>query len=58
MSCLPGWSERSQRLMRAFRHYVHRNHEFQPATCDGCMEAACFLTVKGYEGDVEHPLTH
>ena len=55
MSCLPGYSEREQRLMRALRHYAYLNHVFEPTRCDGCLEVAAFLTVAGYEGDTDYP---
>lgn len=56
MSCLPQRGEREQRLMRAFHHYVYRNHDLDPAGCAGCREAAGFLTIPGYEGDIEYPV--
>lgn len=46
-----------QRLLRAFTHWVHRDHDHMPE-CAGCVEAAVFLTIRGYEGDTEHPLTN
>ena len=55
MSCLPGYGEREQRLMRAFQHYAYRDHGFDPPGCAGCLEAAAFLTVTGYQGDVGYP---
>lgn len=55
MSCMPNRSEREKRLWRAFYHYVRRNHDLNPAGCDGCREAAAFLTIPGYEGDAEYP---
>lgn len=55
MSCLPGYSGREQRLMRAFQHYALRNHELDPAGCDGCLEAVAFLAIAGYQGDLDQP---
>jgi hypothetical protein len=44
-------------VLRALRHYVHRDHAFQPRSCDGCLEVAGFLAVPGYAGG-EHPIVH
>lgn len=40
-------------MLRAFHHYVYKDHEFL-MSCDGCLEAAGFLCVLGYEGS-EYP---
>jgi hypothetical protein len=47
-----GMTVREQKMLRAL-HMVHRDHDFTPATCDGCLEAAAF----GYGGS-SHPLTN
>jgi hypothetical protein len=46
-----------QRMLRALMHFVHRNHDFSPRECQGCLEAAGFLTLPGYEGSDE-PLVY
>jgi hypothetical protein len=42
-------------MLRAFEHYAFKNHELRPAECAGCLEAAAFLTIRGYEGNTEYP---
>lgn len=44
-----------ERLLRAFGHWVHRDHDYRP-TCLGCVEGATFLTLPGYRGNVDEPL--
>lgn len=43
----------NEKLLRAFRHYVYRNHPFEPSRCEGCLEGAGFLTTPGYQGTDE-----
>lgn len=43
----------NEKLLRAFYHYVHRNHRFDPRGCEGCLEGAGFLTMPGYQGTDE-----
>ncbi len=52
---MPNRSERERRLMRAFEHYIWRDHELDAVRCHGCREACGFLTVPGYEGDTDYP---
>lgn len=40
---------RMVKLERAFRHWVYRNHPHIPS-CEGCVEAAAFLALPGYQG--------
>jgi hypothetical protein len=49
-------SIRTQKLERAFHHWVYRNHPYMPM-CDGCVEAASFLTMPGYAGS-DKPLVY
>ena len=44
-----------ERLLRAFAHWVHRNHDYTP-TCLACVEGAAFLTLPGYQGNRDDPL--
>ena len=55
MSCQPNMTERERRMLRAFKPYAFANHKLSPSTCAGCLEAAGFLTMRGYEGDTEYP---
>lgn len=55
MSCIPGRTPQEQRLLRALAHAVRRNHDLNPGACRGCREVCAFLTVPGYNGDVDHP---
>ena len=50
-----GMTVREQKMLRAMRHMMHRRHEFSPSSVAGCLEAAGFLTLPGYQGD-PHPL--
>ncbi len=54
MSCAPGYTPREERLARALRHLMFKNHEFDVG-CAGCLEVAGFLVVEGYNGDLENP---
>lgn len=56
MSYNPGRTAREQRLLRALQHLARKDHHLTPSTCAGCLEVAGFLTVAGYEGDLEYPL--
>lgn len=53
-----GRSPREQRLERALHHLAHRDHELQPSRCASCLEVAGFLTIPGYDGDIDYPLVH
>jgi hypothetical protein len=46
----------TRRLLRALKHSIERNHDFAPITCWGCREVAAFLTIPGYQGDVDDPV--
>lgn len=48
--------ETFDRLHRALRHLMHKNHELRPEGCAGCLEIAAFLTIPGYRGDEDDPL--
>jgi hypothetical protein len=45
-----------EQMVPAMQHLVNRKHRFSPRRCDGCLEAAWFPTMPGYQGG-EHPLT-
>ena len=51
-----GMTVREQKMLPAMKHLAERDHEFSPRTCEGCLEAAAFLTMPGYEGS-DHPLS-
>lgn len=51
-----GRSVVEQKMLRAMQHLVRRNHDFK-TSCFGCLEAAAFLTIPGYQGS-EEPLTY
>jgi hypothetical protein len=48
---------RDQKMLRAMQHLMHKNHRLRPNRCEGCLEAAGFLTMPGYQG-AEHPLVY
>ena len=41
-----GMTVREQKMLPALQHLVHRQHEFSPSKCDGCLEAAAFLRYR------------
>lgn len=43
-------------MMGAFHHYAFATHELSPSTCEGCLEAAAFLTIRGYRGNTSYSL--
>ncbi len=55
VSWTPKLTAREERMLRAMQHLMHKNHEFLPRTCDGCMEIGGFLVVPGYEGNKDYP---
>ena len=54
---MPTDAETLARLHRAFAHWVYRNHDYRP-TCLGCVEAAAFLAIPGYKGNLDDPLIY
>jgi hypothetical protein len=44
---------KGMKMLRAIQHLVHKNHRLRPNRCEGCLEAAGFLTMTDYQG-VDH----
>lgn len=49
-------TEREARLINALRHALLKDHILNPSECDGCLDAAAWVAVPGYNGERGHPL--
>lgn len=55
MSCAPNRTAREQRMLRAIKHAIYREHPYD-VDCAGCLEVVSFATQKGYEGNTDNPV--
>lgn len=49
-----GLTLKERKILDVFRHWVYRNHSYSE-DCDGCVDAAAWLVVPGYNGEMSHP---
>ena len=50
-----GRTDREAILISALAHSVYKQHDLSPATCEGCLDIAAWLTVPGYGGECHGP---